>query len=137
VWRFVERDPTAATCSVRCGSIRLDLTARLEDAALHLDLLATNEGMDAVTIAPGLRLCLADGFRGDISGQAEGRAATFVSEELALRLIVDLVSGQGESLQIDRLQEGGVAVVVRSATAPGARIAPGEQVRLSIMVAPH
>src|SRR4051812_57296 len=128
VWRFVERDPTAAMCSVQCDGIRLDLTARLEDAVLHLDLLATNEGAEVVPIASGLRLCLAGGFHGDISRLAEGRAATFVSEELAMRLVVDVVAGQEEAWHVDRLPEGGTAVVVRSATEPGARIASSEQV---------
>lgn len=94
-WRFVERDPTAATCAARCGPahpgdpfvVGLTLTASLEDAALRLDLSATNEGDGTLTIAPGLRLNFAAGFRA-ADGAAAPRRRTFRHEDGALVLTV-------------------------------------------------
>lgn len=135
-WRFVERDPTAATCAVRVGSIRLALTAWLEDAALHLDLLATNEGPEAVVVAPGLRLCFADGHGDDISLEIVGQTATFAGVGQGMGLRVELDATGGHRLRGLTLPGGGIAVEAREIGAAGVRCEPGGQVRVGVVVAP-
>jgi hypothetical protein len=133
-WRFVERDPTAATCSVRCGAILLDLTARLEDAALHLDLLATNEGSEAVTIASGLRLNFNDSFRCDISPLPIGQPVTLQDADLMLRLAVASQEEQGYRWCSFPLPGGTFAIEARHV---GERkLMPGEQNCLSLVILP-
>jgi hypothetical protein len=71
-WRFSERDPTAAVLECAAGTtrdearglelpgaVRWRLTARLDDAALVLDLEAGNEGRAAVPLGLGLLPCVA------------------------------------------------------------------------------
>lgn len=136
LWRFVERDPTAATCSARCGSIRLDLTASLEDAALQLDLRVTNEGLEAAPLAPGLRLCFTAGLALDLSASNVRQVGLSSRDERPFRLTVSLVEGQGGTLRAVPLPGERIALEARYANPPGIEIAPGEQVRLAITVVP-
>jgi hypothetical protein len=133
-WRFVERDPTAATCAVHCGSFRLELTARLDDAALHLDLLATNEGREAVATAPGLRLCLIGQFD-DTVPRIEGQSVA--SDGGAAVVSVAAVTGEVYRWRRCEFAGGDVAIEARVGAAVGAILAPGEQVRIGLVVAPR
>lgn len=135
-WRFVERDPTAATCSVHCGGIRLELMAWLEDAALHLDLLATNEGSESVTLAPGLRLCFADEYHDDISPRLDGQAFTLMDAEHGTRMHVDLDAAGAHQLRGLRLAGGGFAVEARDTGVTGIKCDPGGRVRIGVVVTP-
>ena len=130
-WRFIERDPTAATCAARCDTVRLTLTARLEDSALHLDLLATNEGPAALPLALGLRLCFADDFRLD---SALGDTPRLHSTDAAMRLALLAAEGAAPSWQSTAIAEGGIAIEARATTAPGVTVAPGATLALGIVV---
>lgn len=98
-WRFVERDPTAATVELatatdldadaRAGypfDLRLRLTARLADAALTLDLAATNEGDRAAPVGLGLQPYFAvdplGGDRARVRACLAGRAERLLSPPL-------------------------------------------------------
>jgi hypothetical protein len=85
-WQFIERDPTAATCAVRCGSVRLELHAQLDDGSLHLELLATNKVTAPTPIAPGLRICLAGEFHPTLPTPTNNQSAIFAGDNVALRL---------------------------------------------------
>lgn len=74
-WRFIERDPTATVLETsfapegeddgrkdRRSDIRLRLTARLDDAALSLDLEAHNEGDETIFLRLGIQPSLAVGL---------------------------------------------------------------------------
>jgi hypothetical protein len=131
-WRFIERDPTAATCSVHCGTIRLDLMARLEDAALHLDLLAANEGPEAATIALGLRLNLAGEFHCDISPALIEQPVTLQSDEPRMQLVIASDGEQECHWRVSRTPGGAVALEVRQTG--GCTLLPAEQMRLTLVI---
>ncbi|MFN8511274.1 MAG: hypothetical protein U0232_00725 [Thermomicrobiales bacterium] len=135
-WRFVERDPTAATCAVRIGNIQLALTAWLEDAALHLDLLSTNEGSETVAIAPGLRLCFADEYRDDIFPGLDGQVVTLAGVGRGMGLRVDLEALGHHRLRGLRLPGGRTAIEAREMGAAGVGCEPGGWVRVGVVVAP-
>ena len=136
-WQFAERDPTAATCTHQGGAIRLDLTARLEDAALHLALVATNVGPEPSPIAPGLRLCLADEFRrAAVNARHSPDLGAFVGEDATLRLTIAAKGEAAVQWRIDQLSGGRVAVEARSAATPGVPSAPDAQRRFALVVLP-
>jgi hypothetical protein len=130
-WRLVERDPTAATCTARCGpdgsgdpfAVRLDLIARLDDAALHLDLLATNEGAEDVPLSPGLRLNLAEEFRRDEQPGSGEPSAAFTGADGAVCVVVASLGTLGK---VDHARGSTYTVRIPDAPlAPGARISVG------------
>ena len=134
-WRFVERDPTAATCVVRCGNVRIDLMARLEDAALHLDLRATNEGTEPTLAAIGLRLCFASDLRHAAPHADTAQAPTFIGDDLLLHLL-DAPGKAGQRWEITETATGEVSA---DAWSPGTRttlFAPGNHNGLSVVIAP-
>jgi hypothetical protein len=134
-WRFVERDPTAATCTAQVGTIRLELMARLEDAALWLELLATNEGTDAVTIAPGLRLCFAHAIGNDISRWIVGPSVELAGDGAVPAVSIASAVGEDYHWRSIVMPGGGVAVEVRARGSTGTGCAPDEKVRLGLVVA--
>ncbi len=130
-WRFVERDPTAAICAAQCDTVHLTLSARLDDGALHLDLLATNTGPTALPLALGLRLCFADDFRLESPSPHTPRLH---SADGALQLTLhadDLTAPQWQTTDI---ADGGIAIEAHTTATPGAVIAPGAELRLSVIV---
>jgi hypothetical protein len=128
-WRFVERDPTAAACAAQCDTIRLNLSARLDDGALHLDLLATNEGLTASPLALGVRLCFADDFHIE---NATADTPRLHSADAFLQLTLHAADNAAR-WQITELVGAGIAAEART-TAPGAISAPGAELRLSVVV---
>ena len=134
-WRFVERDPTAATCAVRCREVRLDLTARLEDAALHLDLRATNEGTEPTPAAIGLRLCFASGLRHAAPHADTAQAPTFIGDNLLLRLL-DAPGAAGQRWEITEAATGEASAEAWSPGEQTPLLALGGHNLLSVVIAP-
>lgn len=91
-WRFAERDPTAATCVINDNSLRLELAARLEDAALHLELRATNVGTAPISIELGLGCRLASDFRPLTQHTTGAQPPTFMGQGRSLRCWHELES---------------------------------------------
>ncbi len=130
LWQFIERDPTAATCAVRCGSVRLEFNARLEDAALHLDLLASQERSEPTAITLGLHLCLAGEFRWQAAPDNDPtQGATFVDGDAGQGLVIMVRGSAAHQWHIDQLPEGRNALVARGAALPV------EQYRFTLVVA--
>ena len=130
-WRFVERDPTAATCAARHETVQFTLTAHLDDGALHLDLLATNEGATALPLALGLRLCFADDFRVVPPTLDPPRLR---SADGAMQLSLHPTDNTAPRWQIPEHPRGHTAVEAHTPIAPGAMIAPGAELRLGVVV---
>lgn len=130
-WRFVERDPTAAVCAAQCDTVQLALSARLDDDALHLTLLATNGGASERALELGLRFCFAEGFH--LSNTHDDTPCLY-SDDGAMQLILHAIDGIAPRWQITTLAGGGLAVAAHTTAAPGAMIAPGAVLRLGIVI---
>lgn len=133
-WRFVERDPTAATCAVRCGEVLLDLTARLEDRALHLDLRATSEGGDPAPVALGVRLCLADGFQLTTQDATDGQSVVG-GDGLALGLLSTLGCTLAHHWHAEHTSRRPIVEIGGAATSTTI-LAPGGELRLAVVIVP-
>lgn len=130
-WRFVERDPTAVVCAAQCDAVHLTLGARLDDGALHLDLLATNAGISELPLQLGLRLCFADDFRVEIPPLDTPRLH---SSDGAMQLALHAADATASQWQITELAGGSIAVEAHTTGTPGASIAPGAKLRLGVIV---
>lgn len=129
-WRFVERDPTAATCAVRCGDVALTLTAALEDAALQFDLRATNVGDEPLPLALGLRFCLAEGIG---ARTADGHPPRFAGHGLTLGILPAPGAPAPVRWHVEETAPGRFAAEARGATLA---VAPGGACALALALAP-
>jgi hypothetical protein len=130
-WRFIERDPTAAVCAAQYDTVHLTLSARLNDAALHLDLLATNMGPADSPLALGLRLCFTDDFRVE---NATADTPRLHSADGVLQLTLHAADNTAAQWQIVEIAGGGIAVEAHTTATPSAMIAPGAELCLGIFV---
>ncbi|HEY8598791.1 MAG TPA: hypothetical protein VIL85_10190 [Thermomicrobiales bacterium] len=129
-WRFVERDPTAATCAVQCDTVRLTLSTRLDDGALHLDLLATNAGQTAVSLALAFRLCFAD----NLHVENTAGATRLHSDDGTTRLTLHAADNTAPRWQVGEIAGASIAIEAHTTAAPGAMIAPGAELHLGVVV---